>query len=159
MASDNGQKTDRMKERQALHVTTLRGDLRDAIIRLVRDLPEHWHKMSGDAQQDVIDRIERLADGLVNETVDIVAARGAEFTVATLGKVAFDKGVITSTITTPLSMEVLSALASRQARPIVLVAREAEQFKGEKAKAEPDNVGALAMPRTALQESFPEQAH
>jgi hypothetical protein len=139
--------TARMRERSDLQVATLRGDVRDAVLRLVRELPDHWRKMTGGAQEDAIGRIERLSNSVVEQCVEIVAARGADFQIVRLGKMTIDKSVIEGKFTMPYTNEALTALSSRQNQEIVLVAREADQFKGERSKAESDNIGDLAIPR------------
>jgi hypothetical protein len=149
--ADNG-RPDRMRERQELQVATLKGDIRDRILRLVRQLPEHWQKMSGDAQQDVISNLERTAEDLVDQVVDLVSSRGADHQLVTLGKIAVDKGVIDCKFTAPYSNETMAALCSKRGQEVVLVARDADQFKGERAKAEPDNIGDLAIPRGSVEE-------
>lgn len=140
-------RTERLQERQDLQVVTLRGDIRDAILRMVRELPDHWRKMTGGAQDDVIARIETLAAALVDQTVEIVASRGCDSQIVRLGKITVDKGAIKCEFTAPYSNESMNALCSRQTQEVALVARDAEQFKGERAKAESDNIGDLAIPR------------
>jgi hypothetical protein len=152
MAAKNGHaaaddRTKRLKDRQDLQATTLRGDIRDVVLRLVRELPDHWKKMAGGAQEDVIERIERLAATIVDQTVDIVTSRGADSQVVRLGKISADKGMIECKFTVPYSNEALIALGTRQGQEVVLIARDTEQFKGEREKAESDNIGDLAIPR------------
>lgn len=149
MAARNGQadRAERLKERQDLQVATLRGDVRDAVLRLVRELPDHWRKMTGGAQEDIIERIEKLASTLVDQTVEIVASRGCDSQVVRLGKISVDKGMIECKFTTAYSHEAMNAICLRQGQEVALVARDAEQFKGERAKAESDNIGDLAIPR------------
>lgn len=152
MAAKNGQadkadRTERLKERQDLQVATLRGDVRDAVLRLVRELPNDWRKMTGGAQEDTIERIERLAGTLVDQAVEIVAARGCDSQIVRLGKIGVDKGMIEGKFTTPFSHEALNAICLRQGQEVALIARDAEQFKGERDKAESDNIGDLAIPR------------
>jgi hypothetical protein len=146
-ANGKNERAERLKERQEMQVTTLRGDIRDQVLRLVRELPDHWGKMTGGAQEDVISRVERLANGLVDETVEIVTSRGADSQLVTLGKISVDKGMIECKFTTPYTNDAMSALCERRSQQVALVARDADQFKGEKAKAETDNIGDLAIPR------------
>src|SRR6185437_15293632 len=154
MAEKNGKNgaADHTRERHEMQVSTLRGDLRDQILRLVRDQPNHWPKMTGDAQQDTITRIELLANDLVNRTVDLVASRGAGFQLVTLGEATITPTVIKCKFTIPRSAENAAALNARIGQTVVLVARDAEQFIGERAPAQTDNVGDLAIPRKELGE-------
>jgi len=145
--TDNGKLSDPTKDRQAMQVATLRGDIRDRILRLVREVPDHWHKMTGDAQQDVINRIEDMSNGIVNETVDLVAARGFDHQLVRLSEFAVKNGVISCKLAIPASHETVAATFSRLNQDVALILRNADQFKGEKQKAETDNVGDLAIPR------------
>lgn len=137
----------RLKDRQDLQAASLRGDVRDVVLRLVRELPDQWKKMTGGAQDDVIARIERLAGAVVDQVVDIVASKGTESQVVRLGKITADKGMIDCKFTLPYSNEAVAALCTRQGQEVILIAREAEQFMGERERAESDNIGELAIPR------------
>ncbi len=155
MAEKNGKakgNADAAHQRQELQVATLRGDIRDQMLRLVRDLPNHWPKMTGDAQQDVITRIELMANDLVNRVVDMVSSRGCSFQLVTLGEITITPTAIKCKFTVPRSAETAAALNARIGQTVVLVAREAEQFAGERAPAQTDNVGDLAIPRAELGE-------
>ena len=103
--------------------------------------------MTGGAQDDVIARIERLAGAVVDQVVDIVASKGTESQVVRLGKITADKGMIDCKFTLPYSNEAVAALCTRQGQEVILIAREAEQFMGERERAESDNIGELAIPR------------
>lgn len=137
----------RLKDRQDFQAASLRGDVRDVVLRLVRELPDQWKKMTGGAQDDVIARIERLAGAVVDQVVDIVASKGTESQVVRLGKITADKGMIDCKFTLPYSNEAVAALCTRQGQEVILIAREAEQFMGERERAESDNIGELAIPR------------
>lgn len=140
-------RSERLKERLDMQVSTMRGDIRDGILRLVRELPDGWHKMTGGAQEDAIERIEKLATDVVDRTVDVVSARGCETQIVRLGKITVDKGMIACGFITTYSHEAMNVLCLRQGQEVALVARDPEQFKGERAAAEADNVGDLAIPR------------
>ena len=151
----------KLKDRQDLQIATLRGDVRDVVLRLVRELPDHWKKMAGGAQDDVIERIERMAGSVIDQAVDIVTSRGADSQVVRLGKITADKGMIDCKFTTPFSNEAMATLCARQGQEVVLIARDAEQFMGEREKAESDNIGDLAIPRggrRSLQEAMAESS-
>ena len=137
----------RLKDRQDFQAASLRGDVRDVVLRLVRELPDQWKKMTGGAQDEVIARIERLAGAVVDQVVDIVASKGTESQVVRLGKITADKGMIDCKFTLPYSNEAVAALCTRQGQEVILIAREAEQFMGERERAESDNIGELAIPR------------
>jgi hypothetical protein len=154
MAAKNGnghahdeERQDPREARQQMQINTLRGDVRDQVLRLVRELPDSWKKMTGSAQEDAISRIERFASSLVDEAVEIVASRGCDFQVVRLGKISADKGVIDCKFTTPYTHEAMTTLCSRQGQEVALVARDVDQFKGERDRAEADNIGDLAIPR------------
>lgn len=146
---------DKAAERMQLATSSLRGDIRDQILRVVRELPNAWQKMTGDGQQDVIDRIDTLADRLVTDTVDIIASHGCDHVFVTLGKISINDGEIDCKFRAPATHDAVTALYTRQGRSVVLIARDADNYKGERARAEPDNVGELAIPRGELQPQMP----
>jgi hypothetical protein len=146
-SEQNNERSERLKERLDMQVATMRGDLRDAVLRLVRDLPDSWRKMTGGAQEDAIDRIERLSSDVIDRAVEIVTARGCEAQIVRLGKITVDKGMIGCSFTTAYSHDAMNTLCQRQNQEVALVAKDPEQFKGERGAAEADNIGDLAIPR------------
>ena len=157
-AHDHADRSSKLKDRMEMQIETMRGDVRDAILRLVKEQQTHWGKMTGAQQQTLIDRVEEMASNTVDQAVDIVAARGCEAQVVRVGKLESNNGTIKCAFTAPYSLEALTAIASRQNQEVVLVARDVDQFKGEKSRAETDNIGTLAIPRHAVAPSINPEA-
>lgn len=119
-----------------LAVETMKGDVRDVLLGHIRALPKPWPQMSEQEQEEAIIRAERLADTLVRDAVDLAASRGLpHFTVA-LGKFTVGDN-IDGKFSAPYSTELLDGLGARKGLTVVLVARDASEFLGERAPAEP----------------------
>lgn len=117
-----------------LAAETLKGDVRDILLGHIRALPKPWPQMSEQEQEEAIIRAERLADTLVRDAVDLAASRGLpHFTVA-LGKFTVGDN-IDGKFSAPYSTELLDGLGARKGLTVVLVARDASEFMGERAPA------------------------
>lgn len=65
-----------LPETNILESTTLLGDLRDALLDRLRNMPKPWAKMSEDEQREQANGCERVAEHLVNEATRIIASKG-----------------------------------------------------------------------------------
>lgn len=136
---------------QELQMATLTGDVRDEILREFKLIAKPWQKMNESEQERLIHRATDVAASIVDRAVDIVASRGCEHFLVKLGDVTFsrEKGIV-SKIGMAFSKEGIAALANRSGDIIVLVARDAHEFAGMRAEAQPEVVGDLAMPKEQI---------
>lgn len=129
----------------ALQIRTLESGIRDAILREFKTLEKPWPKMGEWEQERAIGRARDIASILVHDAINIVASRGFENFHVVLGKITVDKG-IECKFTLPFSPEAIAGLCARKGDTVILVARDAKDFRDGK-KAETDNVGDLAIPK------------
>lgn len=147
MANENTVHLEQITRRLNAQQHTLSGDLRDAVLRLIKELPKPWQKMTGDEQQATIDVVVDFADLWTRDAYDVMAAAGADRTVVKLStNFSVDEDSIICRITAPKSPELVSVLMARGGRDVILVARDADAFLGERRPAATDNIGDLAMP-------------
>lgn len=140
MTSENG------SAKHHLDTTTLRGDIRDAVLAEFKHLPKPWQQMNEEEQQRVITRAEDIAGELVRNAVDLVAARGLPSLAITVGKFTCEATELKGTFQaypTDAHLLMVRNLCDRRA---IFVLADPEQFMDEKAPAEPENVGTLAIP-------------
>lgn len=128
-----------------LQVKTLLGDVRDGILREFKGLEKPWQKMTESEQSRVIHRAADIAERVVRGAIDIAATRGFEHFDVQLGKITVDKTVELK-VTAPFSAEIIAALSTRRGDTLVMIARDAGEFRGERKPAKPTNVGELAIP-------------
>ena len=143
MAETNGATPSRTEMR----IATLSSDVHRQLLRVVRELPQHWHTMTGAAQQDVIDKLATMTDRIIDEAVDIVASRGFKDMIVRLGPITISDRKITCKFEVDQTNENVMTLCARQHLGAVLVPCDPEDFKKDKTAIETDNVGELAIPR------------
>lgn len=132
-----------------IETETLRGDIRDTLLIEFRLMPKPWQQMSEDEQQAYIDRATKVADSLVRQAVDLIAARGLTALPITVGKFTCEASEIKGNYTVYASDEALLSIRHLCDRRAMFVLADPSEYLGEKAPAIPDNVGSLAMPSTA----------
>lgn len=118
---------------------TLSGDLRDAMLEIIKRMKKPWQKMSEAEQRDTIDQVRVHSIGLVSDAVALIAAAERPAIVCRVEKVAIDdKGA-------KLSLAGISAVTGQsviaahlQGKRIVLVEATTEAYEGERAPARPD---------------------
>lgn len=126
---------------------TLRGDVRDAILGLVKDLRLPWSKMTEGEQKYAIYRCSLLGEDLTKRAVNIAAARGFDNIVITISKFAVDaKNGIQATFGVTLSDDNLLAMGEILGTPVLLIPQNVKDFMAERGPALADVVGDLRMP-------------
>lgn len=122
------------------------GDTRTKILDFIKQQEKPWQKMNENEQERAIHRAGDLARDVIMQICNAIASRGFQTFEVTLGKIAIDDS-IESKITMNYTPDGVAALCGRKGQTVMLVARDAQAFMGERKKAETDVVGALAMPR------------
>lgn len=125
---------------------TLRGDIRDILLIEFRQMPKPWQQMAEREQQEYIDRATKVADSLVRQAVDLIAARGLNSLAITVGKFTCEASAIKGNYEAYASDEALLSIRHLCDRRAMFVLADPSEYLGEKAPAKPDNVGDLAMP-------------
>lgn len=123
----------------ALAADTLSGDIRDRLLRIVRNMETPWSKLSERDQEWRIDSIRKAADDAVRGAVRIVANQGFPHLTMRTGKWNVSDGLKLE-ITGAASVENITRLAEHGPGECVLVLVEVGEFFGERraVQAEPD---------------------
>lgn len=126
---------------------TLRGDIRDEVLREFKHMPKTWQTMTEDEQQRVINRAADVADKLVRKAVDLVAARGLPALPIEVGKFTVDGAAIKGTFECYADDESLLRIKHLANKRAMFVLASPDAYNGEKAKAETEVVGDLSIPK------------
>lgn len=131
-----------------LQTDTLRGDIRDALLAECRQMQKPWAQMSEQEQERLIFRARDMADSLVRRSVDLVAERGLPALPIEVGKITVDGGVCKGAFECYATDENLLRMRHLQGARAMFVLASPDRYSGERAPAEAENVGDLAMPKT-----------
>lgn len=131
-----------------LNTETLCGDIRDAVLAELRQMPKPWAQMSEQEQERCIFRARDIADSLVRRSVDLIAERGLPALPIEVGKVTVDGGALKGTFECFADDENLLRVRHLQGSRAMFVLASPARYSGERAPAEAENVGDLAMPKT-----------
>jgi hypothetical protein len=149
MADKTTTNEERAEDRIELQMATLSGDIRDELIREFKTINGVWGKTE-DEQERLINRASDIADLLVDRAVSVISSRGLTFFTVKLGDVkATGKGAIDCAFSMPLhrNEHLIGGLCKRINQPVILIARDVDEFLGERHEAKADVVGDLGMPR------------
>jgi len=129
-------------ENTILGAPTLLGDLRDALLDRIRNMPKPWAMMSPDEQRDQVEGCTMIAEHLVQEAVRIIASKGFPTIHGKLVKVQVKDGMQLQVDVSRHDPQRLIVIDSVE-RPVLLVVPEPDMFMGEKDK-----------PKTSLDEKL-----
>lgn len=126
---------------KALAADTLRGDIRDVLLAIVRGMETPWSKLSERDQERRINAIDKAAQKVVRDSIRIVANQGfphVEVLVSNKGK--FAGGSMELTVAANFSVENATRLSEHGVGSAILVLAEPGEFFGERriARAQPD---------------------
>jgi hypothetical protein len=130
---------------------TMRGDIRDAVLTEFKQMAKPWQAMTEDEQQRVINRAVDIADDLVRKAVDLIAARGLPALPITVGKITVESSECKGTFECFADDEALLRIRHLQGSRAMFVLASPDAYQGETGKAEPENVGDLAIPKDNLE--------
>jgi len=118
---------------------TLRGDVRDGLLTLLRDMETPWSKLSQRDQQWRIEAVDKLAQKVVRQSLQIVANQGFPHLAMRTGKWNVGDGIKLE-ITGAASVENITRLAEHGQGECIVVLAEVGEYFGERraAAAEPD---------------------
>lgn len=133
-----------------LDTETLRGDIRDEVLREFKHMPKSWQTMNEEEQQRIITRAADVADKLVRRAVDLVAARGLPALPIEVGKFTVDGAAIKGTFECYADDESLLRIKHLANKRAMFVLASPDAYNGEKGKAETEVVGDLAIPKEAV---------
>jgi hypothetical protein len=125
---------------------TLRGDIRDMILVEFKHIDGPWSKANEDEQQRRINRSADIADQLVRQAIDLIAARGLPALPIEVGKITVEGAACKGTFECYADDENLLRIRHLQGSRAMFVLASPSAYQGEKAPQLPENVGSLAMP-------------
>jgi hypothetical protein len=154
MAKANG-KTSAVPEDQGaaieaandFHTETLRGDVRDVVLSEFKLMAKPWQAMNEEEQDRVIRRAEDIADRLVRDAVDLIAARGLPAIPIEIGKMTMDGAEIEGKFKCYADDETLLRARHLQNSRAMFVLASPDAFNGEQKSAETEVVGDLGIPK------------
>lgn len=117
---------------------TLRGDIRDRLLRVIQDMAKPWAKMKEADQKRLADGVEALADDIIMDAIRIVHAEGSPHMPMIVGKVAFGKGVSVALMASRNDPERHRLADLADGASVMLVMQDANKFRGERAPAQTD---------------------
>lgn len=120
-----------------LTTNTLRGDIRDEILKRFKSQPKPWTVMSEFEQRELIGGIDRVAGQLVADAVRIIAANGHPYAEGTLIKVE-TKDILKTQVNFRRDIKLRHLIADRTGQSVIIVLCNADDFDGERAPAQPD---------------------
>jgi hypothetical protein len=130
-----------------LATTTLRGDIRDKILSEFKAIPKSWQTSNEQEQSRLINRAKDIADTLVRNAIDIIAAKGLPALPITVGKITIDGGECKGSFECYAGDDELLRIRHLQGARAMFVLASPDAFNGEQKAQETDVVGDLAMPK------------
>lgn len=119
-----------------LAARTLTGDLRDWLLRFVRDQRAPWHLLGEEQQTKLAARIEGECEDLVRRTVEIVGARNFRSIGVALDQVAFKpRGIEAKMTFGAMDAATRHALVDAQGGRVVIVVVDPDLFRGARGLA------------------------
>lgn len=135
-------------EQMDIQAETLKGDIRDSILTEFKHTAKPWQQMTEDEQQRMIDRSVDISHTVIQRSINIIAERGLPSMTITVGKFTVDAGELKGTFEAYASDENLLRVRHLAEQRAIFVLASPEAYQGEKAPAETENVGELALPKT-----------
>lgn len=144
-------------ETPVLNTETLRGDIRDQVLSEFKHLPKPWQAMNEEEQDWLIRRASDIADGLVRNAVDLIAARGLPALPIEVGKITVDAAACKGTFECYADDDNLLRIRHLQGSRAMFVLASPSAFNGEQSTPEPEVVGDLGMPKERADEDALDQ--
>ena len=132
---------------------TLRGDVRDAVLREFKAMEKPWAQMNEKEQERLIHRAVDIAHSLTNSAIRVAAHRGFAYLVAGVKQFTVTDEIKT-VVTCSATVENITKLA-KHAGEMVCVLISPTVFFGEREKATPDVVGELKLPKGKQPQQMP----
>lgn len=112
---------------------TLKGDIRDRILALVRAMTTPWSELHEAAQQAIADASECIAEMMIFRCLDIAAAEGAPSMRMKVAGVKFGKDALSASLVGMLGDPCRHILADMNNREALVVFDDPSRFMGEAA--------------------------
>jgi hypothetical protein len=119
---------------------TLKGDVRDKFLEIIKHLPRTYAEMTEAQKRDVLHSVERLAGYIIEQACETMAAGGRQTIVGSLKTYKQKDNEVEAQVKFLGSWEVIAALHHACGSTVQLVAVNDEDFKGQRkpVEVEPD---------------------
>lgn len=123
-----------------LAAATLKGDVRDKFLEVIKRLPRTWQEMTEAQKRDAVHAVESLSSYIIIEACETMAAGGRQTIVGSLKTYSQKENEVTAQVKFLGSWDVIAALHHACGSTVQLVAVNDEDFKGQRAGVgvEPD---------------------
>jgi hypothetical protein len=145
MGAETGGQT--ANSEQTFDTETLRGDIRDVVLAEFKHIGKPWQKMNEEEQQRLINRAADIADKLVRQAVDLIAARDLPALPIEVGKIEVSGAECKGRFECYADDENLLRIRHLQGSRAMFVLASPSAYQGERAPQTPDVVGDLSMPK------------
>jgi hypothetical protein len=129
-----------------LATTTLRGDIRDQILREFKAIPKSWQTSTEDEQSRLINRARDIADDLVRQAIDLVAGKGLPSLPILVGKITVEKSACKGVFECHADDENLLRIRHLQGSRAMFVLASPDAFNGEQSDPQAEVIGDLSIP-------------
>lgn len=129
-----------------LATDTLRGDIRDEILREFKSIPKSWQTSTEDEQSRLINRARDLADDLVRQAIDIIAGKGLPSLPILVGKIVVEKSACKGVFECHADDENLLRIRHLQGSRAMFVLASPDAFNGEQTNPKTEVIGDLSIP-------------
>lgn len=130
-------KTSTIEPQYDLDAETLSGDIRDVLLRHMKDMNVGWSFLPEREQREKIAAATQAAEASIRQAVNLIATFNFPNLSCEIGAVKIDKGLEIK-LGALASVPNITALAEHGKGYAVLVLIDPQVFNGEKAPAEPD---------------------
>lgn len=116
---------------------TMTGDLRDAILQIVKTQKKPWQQLSEQEQTLVVNNVQERVGYMVTKVVDIISADGRKTIIAKLDSITVKDG-FKAVLSLSKDSELAHDLVDSQGSLVALVVADREAYTGEKEPAKID---------------------
>lgn len=129
-------------------LNTLKGNICNHLLDVIKVMPKPWAKMGEIEQRAVIRQLDDIGGSMVTTTVNIVAARGFKHHEVRIGKFTVDreKELVEAKLVSHLESELVDSMCEDTSCMIVFRNSEGFYSEAKERKPEPTTIGSLAIP-------------
>lgn len=120
-----------MKDTYEISKDTMTGDIRDAFLESMRNLPKPWQQMSKSEKDDQAERAEKAAESIVEQAVKLIASAACEKIEVRIKKYSDDGKKLK--IELVANSEDADKIVGLVDSPVLLVTNPSSEFKGQRA--------------------------
>jgi hypothetical protein len=122
---------------------SLRGDIRDTMLDVIKSRPKPWSQMSELEQRDLVRALDAVTTGIVKKAVFVMAEQDDLSVHATLKGYSADGGTFKLKLVASGDMDTAKQLYSLDGHEVVLISADSKRFQGarKEPQIDPDQPG------------------